>query len=216
MLLALLPPGGDRLAFGRGLYQRSLLLPPNLMLLLLVTSRLDTLTANCCNLSSLRFRDWVSFKGCWCSPKAGCGSCLQRSEPASSGLGTPQVCMVALGSSGPWKGSGQRNKQFNFDLDKASVEAGISERKEMSWGAAKALRQQAQAWGQRQAGAHSIQYDRGNSMERLGHGFSPEKLWMPHPWRHSRPGWTGLSAAWSCGWHPCPQMAFWERLHPKP
>lgn len=31
-----------------------------------------------------------------------------------------------------WDPLGQRNKQFNFDLDKASVEAGISERKEMS------------------------------------------------------------------------------------
>lgn len=37
MLLDLLLQGSDRLAFGRGLYQRSLLLPPNLMLLLLVT-----------------------------------------------------------------------------------------------------------------------------------------------------------------------------------
>uniref|UniRef100_A0A8B9CFX7 Utrophin n=1 Tax=Anser brachyrhynchus TaxID=132585 RepID=A0A8B9CFX7_9AVES len=26
---------------------------------------------------------------------------------------------------------------------------------------------------------------------------SPEKLWMPHPWRCSRPGWVGLWATWS-------------------
>jgi len=38
----------------------------------------------------------------------------------------------------------------------------------------------------------------------LGHGrlrssglWSWVVLWMPHPWRHSRPGWMGLWAAWS-------------------
>ena len=35
----------------------------------------------------------------------------------------------------------------------------------------------------------------------------PERLWMPHPWRHSRPGWMGPWAAWSSikcgGWWPC-------------
>ena len=30
------------------------------------------------------------------------------------------------------------------------------------------------------------------------------RLWMPHPWRHSRPGWMWLWAAWSGGWRPCP------------
>ena len=25
----------------------------------------------------------------------------------------------------------------------------------------------------------------------------PGRLWMPHPWRHSRPGWMWLWAAWS-------------------
>jgi len=28
----------------------------------------------------------------------------------------------------------------------------------------------------------------------------PRRLWMPHPWRHSRPGWMWLWAAWSGGW----------------
>ena len=28
----------------------------------------------------------------------------------------------------------------------------------------------------------------------------PRRLWMPHPWRHSRPGWMWLWAAWSAGW----------------
>ena len=37
--------------------------------------------------------------------------------------------------------------------------------------------------------------------------FEPPKtsqggLWMPHPWRHSRPGWMWLWAAWSDGWWP--------------
>lgn len=31
----------------------------------------------------------------------------------------------------PLEGIGQRNKQSNFDLDKASVEADVNERKEM-------------------------------------------------------------------------------------
>jgi len=25
----------------------------------------------------------------------------------------------------------------------------------------------------------------------------PERQWRPHPWKHSRPGWTGLWATWS-------------------
>jgi len=29
------------------------------------------------------------------------------------------------------------------------------------------------------------------------------RLWMPQPWRHSRPGWMWLWAAWSSGWRPC-------------
>ena len=29
---------------------------------------------------------------------------------------------------------------------------------------------------------------------------------MPHPWRHSRPGWMWLWAAWSGGWRPCTQQ----------
>ena len=35
----------------------------------------------------------------------------------------------------------------------------------------------------------------------------PERLWMPHPWRCSRPGWMGPWAVWSSikcgGWWPC-------------
>ena len=31
----------------------------------------------------------------------------------------------------------------------------------------------------------------------------PSRLWMPHPCRHSRPGWMWLWAAWSAGWWPC-------------
>ena len=27
----------------------------------------------------------------------------------------------------------------------------------------------------------------------------PVKLWMPPPWKHSRPGWVGLWATWSRG-----------------
>jgi len=32
---------------------------------------------------------------------------------------------------------------------------------------------------------------------------SPKEVWMPHPWRHSRPGWMWLWAAWAAGWRPC-------------
>ena len=39
----------------------------------------------------------------------------------------------------------------------------------------------------------------------------PERLWMLHPWRCSRPGWMGPWAAWSSikcgGWWPC----LWQR-----
>ena len=31
----------------------------------------------------------------------------------------------------------------------------------------------------------------------------PRRLWMPHPWRHSRPDWMWLWAAWSGDWRPC-------------
>jgi len=27
-------------------------------------------------------------------------------------------------------------------------------------------------------------------------GGNARRLWMPHPWRHSRPGWMWLWAAW--------------------
>jgi len=31
----------------------------------------------------------------------------------------------------------------------------------------------------------------------------PERQWRPHPWKHSRPGWTGLWATWSTYRCPC-------------
>ena len=34
----------------------------------------------------------------------------------------------------------------------------------------------------------------------------PRRLWMPHPCRHSRPGWMWLWAAWAAGWWPCTQQ----------
>jgi len=44
----------------------------------------------------------------------------------------------------------------------------------------------------------------------------PEKLWMPHPWRCSRPGWMGPWAAWSgemyfCA-HGCELAPFQPKL----
>ena len=31
----------------------------------------------------------------------------------------------------------------------------------------------------------------------------PRRLWMPHPWKHLKPGWMWLWAAWSSGCWPC-------------
>jgi len=31
----------------------------------------------------------------------------------------------------------------------------------------------------------------------------PRRLWMPHPCRHSSPGWMWLWAAWAGSWWPC-------------
>jgi len=43
-----------------------------------------------------------------------------------------------------------------------------------------------------------FQTEGGDALNRL-----PRRLWMPHPCRHSRPGWMWLWAAWSAGWRPC-------------
>ena len=40
----------------------------------------------------------------------------------------------------------------------------------------------------------------------------PRRLWMPQPWRHSRPGWMWLWAAWSDGWRPCTQKGGWNYM----
>ena len=44
----------------------------------------------------------------------------------------------------------------------------------------------------------------------------PERLWMPHPWRCSRPGWMGPWAAWSSirceSWQPCTQQRVWSLM----
>ena len=39
----------------------------------------------------------------------------------------------------------------------------------------------------------------------------PERWSMPHPWKHSRPGWTGLWATWSCWRCPCSLQGVWTR-----
>lgn len=35
----------------------------------------------------------------------------------------------------------------------------------------------------------------------------PEKLWIPPPWKSSRPGWIELWASWANGMCPCPWQA---------
>jgi len=42
--------------------------------------------------------------------------------------------------------------------------------------------------------------------------YPTSTLWMPHPWRHSRPGWMWLWAAWSGGWWPCTQQGGWNQM----
>jgi len=48
--------------------------------------------------------------------------------------------------------------------------------------------------------------NRGNFSPRgwwhIGIGY-PRRLWMTHPWRHSRSGWMWIWAAWSGSWQPC-------------
>jgi len=36
----------------------------------------------------------------------------------------------------------------------------------------------------------------------------PEKLWAPHPWRHSGPGWRPWAAS-AAGLQPCPWQGCW-------
>ena len=40
----------------------------------------------------------------------------------------------------------------------------------------------------------------------------PEIVWMPHPWNHTRPGWTWLWAAWSSGWQPYLWQGGWNSM----
>jgi len=39
----------------------------------------------------------------------------------------------------------------------------------------------------------------------------PEKQWRPHPWKHSRPGWTALWVTWSSWRYPCLLQEGWAR-----
>lgn len=41
---------------------------------------------------------------------------------------------------------------------------------------------------------------------------SPEKLWLPLPLKHSRPGWMELWSAWSIAKCPCPWQGVWKRM----
>jgi len=40
----------------------------------------------------------------------------------------------------------------------------------------------------------------------------PRRLWMPHRWKHSRPVWMWLWAAWSSGWWPCMWQGGWNYM----
>jgi len=42
-------------------------------------------------------------------------------------------------------------------------------------------------------------------------GGCQERCWVPHPWRHSRPGWTELWATWSSCRCPCSLQGSWTR-----
>ena len=68
-----------------------------------------------------------------------------------------------------------------------------------------------------------LNWDRGGLGWILGRSFShrgcwhtgtscPSRLWLPHPWRPSRPGWMWLWAAWSSGWQPCTSQGGWNSM----
>lgn len=40
----------------------------------------------------------------------------------------------------------------------------------------------------------------------------PEKMWMPHPWKGSKPGWMGLWASWFSGRCPYPWHGGWKEM----
>ena len=40
----------------------------------------------------------------------------------------------------------------------------------------------------------------------------PENLWLPSPWKCSRPGWMRLWATWSGGSCPCPWQGGWNEI----
>jgi len=69
-------------------------------------------------------------------------------------------------------------------------------------------------------GGMVFDWDRGGLGWILGGSFSqrgwwrtgtgcPTRLWMHHPWRHSRPSWMWLWAAWSSGWRPLDRSPAW-------
>ena len=49
-----------------------------------------------------------------------------------------------------------------------------------------------------------------NSRWNTGTGC-PERQWRPHPWKHSRPVWTGLWATWSSWRCPSSLQGGWAR-----
>lgn len=150
MLLVLLPPGCDRLTFGRDLYHGSLLLPPNLLLLLLSVAKeagyshsqlLQSVMSQICRLGFI--------PGGFAAPhKVQVWSWQLQPWPGLLGTG--------LGLFMPWRGSCHQNCQLSSDCDKASAEGNVREREQVRKASAKGLEQWAQ--GERQAGlSHTSQ-----------------------------------------------------------
>ena len=96
------------------------------------------------------------------------------------------------------------------DLEKQENCGGISD-----------LHHMAPAMGQqeRKVDIRGIRISGGSSLLREWWGAGtgcPERLWMPCPWRCSRPGWMGPWTAWSSirhgGWWPCMQQRGWSLI----
>lgn len=147
MLLVLLPRGCDRLTFGRDLYHGSLLLPPNLLLLLLLSvtkeagyshsQLLQSVMSEICRLGFIPGDFGAPHKvQLW-----GCHGPGPEARTTSGGVGQWMACTAGLGLSMPWRGTCHQNHQLSSDHDKVSAEGNVSERKEVRETSARGLEQ---------------------------------------------------------------------------
>lgn len=145
MLLVLHPPGYDRLTFGRDLYHGSLLLAPNLLLLLSVAKEagyshsqlLQSVMSEICGLGFIPEDFYALHKvQLW-----GWHGSAPEARTTGGRVGQWMLCMAVLGLFVPWRGSCHQNRQLSSDHDKASAEGNVRERKEEREVSARGLEQ---------------------------------------------------------------------------